>query len=109
MSYDIELQCHECKRPVIVDKFTDGGTYAIGGSDIADLNVTYNYYTHFHFKELDGKKAVDVISVMQKAVDRLGTERSEDYWEDSKGNAGHAVNILLKWAKDNPNAIFEVI
>ncbi len=45
MSYDIELVDPVTKEPVELDEphHMRGGTYAIGGTPHAHLNVTYNY------------------------------------------------------------------
>ena len=39
---------------------------------------------------------------------RLGTERSDDYWEATPGNAGHAALILRNWAMKHPDAVWRV-
>ena len=99
-----------------VDKHTEGGTYVVGGRDEAALNVTYNYNIHY-LQELDseaglrwlnGKKARDVTDALAKAVDTLGVEPADDYWEPTAGNAGRALATLLDWAKQYPEAVFRV-
>jgi len=45
---------------------------------------------------------------LRDAVGELGTEQAEDYWDDTPGNAGHALSILLSWAEENPSATFSV-
>ena len=110
MSYNISLG----EPPVRVSHFTEGGTYVIGGSDYATLNVTYNYSSHFrdYFVEgiwgIDGIRASEVIPLLAKAVEALGTERDDDYWKSTEGNAGYALSILLLWAKQHPRAKFHV-
>ena len=49
---------------------------------------------------------IDHISV-EVAVNQLGTSTDSDYWKATPGNAGHALNILLYWAKMHPNYVFE--
>ena len=108
MSYWISLHDETGAMPS-VDSFTDGGTYAVGGSDEADLNVTYNYCRHFDFRgELHGRKAADTIPIMEKAVAELGTKRADDYWTATSGNAGAAVARLLAWARQHPDCMWEV-
>jgi len=112
MSYWVYLE--EEGEPVSVDCHMEGGTYACGGMDTAELNITYNYSRHFTkvllngLKSLDGKHAKDVIKKLKKAVKKLGTTQDSDYWKPTAGNAGFALNILLTWAIDNPDAIFRV-
>lgn len=114
MSYDLGLyHDKEGNDPVPVAHFEEGGTRPIGGSDIAELNITYNYAPYFYdtlgkdgLRGLYGKKAKDCIELLEKAVETLGTERDSDYWKCSAGNAGYALSILLKWARATPEAYF---
>ena len=101
---------------VPVDSFEAGGTYCLGGSEEADLNITYNY-SEFYYKHLDkeaglrwlhGRKAKDCLGRLPKASVALGIERDDDYWAATPGNAGRALVILLNRAKLNPEAIFNV-
>ena len=101
---------------VEVERFVEGGTYALGGETEASLNITYNYsslyrkYLHQEqgLRYLDGRQGFEVIPVLAQAVKALGVERSRDYWEVTEGNAGYALSILLKWAKKHPSATFSI-
>lgn len=42
MSYDVTFLDAD-DRPCVVPDHTEGGTYALGGTTEATLNVTYNY------------------------------------------------------------------
>ena len=94
----------------------EGGTFAVTGMPVAELNVTYNYSQYFYntldaddgLRWLDGKTAKDAVPVLKQAVARLGTNQSDDYWEATEGNAGHALSILLDWANQHLDATFEV-
>ena len=119
MSWWVHLNCPCCKQPLSVENHSEGGTYAVGGTKSADLNITYNYSPHFYaalnipgelrFDEyLTGKTGAEMMPELEKAVAQLGTKTSGDYWEDAPGNAGHALAILLIWAKQHPEGIFEV-
>lgn len=116
MSYDVEL-VDDTGEIVKVERHEEGGTYVLGGSTRASLNVTYNYGKYIYEAlpqyenlrdMLDGKKASEVIDPLMRAVAYLGTDRDEDYWSTTKGNAGYALNILLDWAKQHPQATFRV-
>ncbi len=107
MSWWIYLKNKEGKA-VEVPHFTEGGTYPMGGTNTAELNVTYNYSKHFDFKELDEKTGEEAMQLLMKAVDTLGSKRDNDYWNPTKGNVGYACRILLGWALKNPEAIFTV-
>lgn len=112
MSYDIELT--DNNHPVLVDNHTEGGTYAIGGTTEASLNITWNYSKFFHdhldakkgIRWLYGKKAKNTAKRLRKAIKELGTEPDNDYWASTPGNAGHALSVLLQWAKQHPEAIW---
>lgn len=93
-----------CKVPL----FSEGGTYSVGGSDEAELSVTYNYGREFAFGSLDGMTGEKSIPLLQEAVARLGTVRVPDYWDPTPGNVGHACNLLLSWARLHPKAKWHV-
>ena len=114
MSYDVYLR-NNTGEPVIVSSHQEGGTFVLGEDDHAHLNITYNY-SNFFYKELDkkkglrwlyGKKGKNCIKRLEKAIKNLGTVRYPNYWKSTPGNAGYALSILLKWAKDNPEAVFD--
>jgi len=113
VSWSVRLMPANGENPVSVPTFTEGGTYAIGGTSVADLNVTYNYSrvyrtVGFEFGDMDGRRAGDLIPQMEGVVQKLGTKRDTDYWAATPGNAGYALNILLGWAELYPNARFEI-
>ena len=114
MSFWVYLE--ENGKSVTVEEFSEGGIVVLGGSTVAELNVTYNY-AKFFFEHLDkeqglrwihGKKASECVERLEKAVAALGTERNQDYWAATQGNAGRALAILLHWAGQYPNATFTV-
>jgi hypothetical protein len=99
-----------------VAPFSEGGTQVLGGSTNASLNITYNYGRLFRLAlhpeglvALHEQRAGTMITLLHVAVTKLGDRPYEaDYWADTCGNAGHALAILLKWARQYPDAIFEV-
>lgn len=114
MSFGINL-IGEHGNSVEVDKHVEGGTFVLGGTTRASLNVTYNY-SRFYSETIDrdegirwlyGKKASECIPRLKEAIDALGAEQDEDYWAATAGNAGHALSILLKWAEQHPDAVFK--
>jgi hypothetical protein len=125
MSYWVYLR-DDAGNLVEVPRHAEGGTVAVAGTPTAELNVTYNYsryykrtFSYILFLEgrevsdagirwLDGKPAGETTSVLEQAVSILGTDQSDDYWEATEGNAGHALSILLDWATQHPEATFEV-
>lgn len=118
MSWDVVLYDPETNTPVSVPNHQEGGTYPVGGTDDAVLNITYNYGRHYYEvlpiedgesfgTWLNRKTGAEVIPHLERAVALLGTDRDPDYWLDSPGNAGYALSILLAWARLHPTARFE--
>jgi predicted RecB family endonuclease len=105
MSYDISVT-----RAGEVVKLSDGphhfkgGTFPVaGGQPFATLNMTYNYrpflvqvFGEEGIRSLYGKTCVEVIPLLSRAVEFLGTERTDDYWAATAGNVGAALNELLQ-------------
>lgn len=115
--YEGDEPCPEpCYPSVTVDRHAEGGTYVLGGTDAAEIAITYNYSQHYYehlnpedgLRWLNGRKARDVIPDLERAVSALGQDRAPDYWAPTAGNAGHALSILLCWAKQHPDAVFKV-
>src|SRR3990167_6533481 len=99
-----------------VTEFVDGGTYEMDGSSEARLNITYNY-SEFYYQHLDaqhglhwlsGKTGQETVDRLRLAVNALGTERDDDYWKSTPGNAGAALARLLQWAELYPDGIWEL-
>ncbi len=114
MSYDISLRDPKTGEAVTVDHHCEGGTRPVFGIDDAELNVTYNYGP-FYAEHIDAEEGIrwlygrtgrQVQERLEKAVAALGTERDSDYWQPTPGNAGYALAILLRWAKQHPTAVF---
>lgn len=102
-------------RPVEVPHFTDGGTYVVGGTSRAELNVTYNYSEYFleaglkdGLRTLHNMRGKEALPLLTAAVKHLGTERDGDYWAATPGNAGAALERLRQWAELHPDGIFAV-
>ena len=77
----------------------EGGTQVVGGISEAELNVTYNYAKHFDFGTLDGLSANKAAILLQKAIDNLGDDRSDNYWEPTEGNVKQACQTLLEFCQ----------
>jgi hypothetical protein len=116
MSYDIYFEDTEGNTLRLPDDFEQpkGGTYAIGGTTEAWLNITYNYAPFFRsvfgpdgIRSLYGKTGKEVTPDLERAVEILGTDRDQDYWNPTEGNAGAALNGLLQMAKVLPEGIIK--
>lgn len=117
MSYDIELLDPVTKKTIILPEKhqMQGGTYCVGGTDEAHLNVTCNYSKHF-FAYLDkdkgirgiyGKTAAETIPLLENAIAKLPDDKTNDYWEPTGGNAKAALCQLLALARMRPDGIWD--
>lgn len=113
MSYDIRL-CYD-GIPAQVTSHEQGGTYVLGGTPDAVINITYNYSKLFRehldkdqgIRWLYGKTGLETMDRLARASNALGTERDADYWAATPGNAGYALLILFVWAHSHPTAVWE--
>ena len=114
MSYDVSLMKNG--EPVKVERHTEGVAIVLGGTRDAEMSVTYNYAQYFYkalcqengLRALNGKRGADTIAALAGAVSQLGTVQDSDYWARTPGNAGYALNVLLQWAEQHPDGIWEV-
>lgn len=99
-----------------VELFTEGGTYKVGGSIDAHINITYNYGGLFHtflndvegIRYLQGKCAKDTTASLKRAIDEMQDDDEDDYWKATEGNAKKALKILYTWALQHPEGIWRV-
>lgn len=117
--YEGDVPCPvPCYPDVEVEAFEEGGTYVLGGSTQAELNVTYNYSKLFWeampdggLRGLDERHAEDCISILEQGVEHLSAMpqgETTDYWAATPGNAVKPLKMLLEWAKQHPKAVFSV-
>lgn len=116
MSYDIELQDPITKETLQLDDphHMRGGTYCIGGTTDAHLNVTYNYGQHFYntmgekgIRTIYGMTGADSIPVLESAIAKLADDVVDNYWEPTEGNAKRALMQLLALAKMRPDGVWD--
>lgn len=115
MSYDIELQDPVTKATLELDEphHMRGGTYSLGGTTEAHLNVTYNYGTHYYrvmgekgIRTIYGMTGAESIPVLTHAIEHLGDDVNDDYWKATEGNAKRALLQLLALAKMRPDGVW---
>lgn len=118
MSYDIRLKDQNTGEVVSLhdNHMFAGGTYMIGGTREAWLNVTWNYGKYFYkvidkekgIRVLYGMTAKDSIPVLERAIEALTGEPDQDYWAQTEGNARAALCNLLALAKMvPPNSVWD--
>lgn len=116
MSYDIELQDPVTGEVLQLDspQHMKGGTYAVGGTLSADLNIAYNYAGIFvevlgerGIRTIYGKTGAESIPILKQAIDQLGDDVDNDYWKATEGNAKRALNMLLAFAKMRSDGVWD--
>ena len=135
MSYDISLTDPMTGQTLQLDAphHMRGGTYAVGGTTDAHLNVTGNYATHYYrvfpprpvrediegdqnnagdggtvggIRSIYGLSGAASIPVLQSAIAQLGDDVHPDYWEPTEGNAKRALTQLLALAQMRPDGVW---
>lgn len=133
MSYDINLTDPVTGETLQLDALHHmrGGTYAVGGTTEAHLNVTWNYATHYYrvfkpaplrpgvdkyhaneggtvggIRSIYGLTGAESTPVLQSAIDQLGDDTHPYYWEPTEGNAKRALTQLLALAKMRPDGVW---
>ena len=111
MSWDVMIIDSEGEYAQIpYGDLPSGGTYLVGPGDDelvnASLNITYNYSQFYrtiwngdNLLRLRGMSVHEAIPMLESAVWALGTNRHEDYWRETRGNAGAALSDLLEMCK----------
>ena len=138
MSYDISLKDPVTKETVCFDTSHQmaGGTYAIGGTSEAWLNITYNY-ARWYYKDgvfpdrgdgltgvrsiygLSGADSIPILEHAIKALESMEEDLSEKeiqeykggdvcgYWMPTRENAIKPLYQLLAMAKMRPDAVWD--
>lgn len=127
MSYDVRL-VDEKGESVTVPRHEDGGTRIVGGTEKAELNITYNYgglfRQYFHLSGIKwlhrqtgaetrrrlawGHYRLLAEEHLRRHIEEATPYTSNDYWEGTPGNAAYALLRLWMWAEQHPTATFEV-
>jgi len=116
MSYDIELKDPVTKETIQLNEvhYMKGGTYQIGGTREAWINITCNYSRHYcktmgedGIRTIYGKSGAESIPILQSAIAKLGDDVDENYWKSTEGNAKKALYQLLALAQMRPDGIWE--
>ena len=138
MSYDITLTDPVTKKIIQFDSAHDmrGGTYVLGGTPEAWLNITYNYADWYYkpgvfgptkekskgIRAIYGLSGAESIPVLQKAISALQamTEDISDenrrqceeqgatgYWMPTRENAIKPLYQLLAMAKMRPDGVWD--
>lgn len=94
-----------------------GGTIQLGECYSAEMHsVTYNYSDHYYklypdegFRTFNGMLAQTSIPLLEYGLKLLDPKTETlDYWAPTEGNARKVLETMLAWAKEAPNAIWDV-
>ena len=115
MSYDIELRdpATGAACELAESHQMRGGTYPVGGTPNAEINITYNYSTHFcrvlgenGIRGIYGMTGAESIPVLLDAAANLRDDTDPDYWKATEGNARQALLQLLALAEMKPEGVW---
>ena len=112
MSYDVAL-VDPSSRAVLDfgSAFVEGGTHAIDGTTLCELNITYNYAEVFGglVRELHGKTASETLDGLRAFTAQWPNALPyTDYWAPTPGNARAAVERLVAFAERHPSGVWEI-
>lgn len=116
MSYDIYLKDPVTKETVTLDAPHQlrGGTFAVGGTPEAWVNITYNYSKHYSkvlgkdgIRSIYGMTGAESIPIIKGSAAKLKDDVSDDYWEPTEGNAKRALLQLVALAQMRPDGIWD--
>jgi hypothetical protein len=137
MSYDIRLVDPVTRDTLQLDTphHMRGGTYAVGGTTEAHLNVTYNYAPHFRrvfepveirlhapdwmrdlrhiqplahgIRTIYGLTGAKSLPLLDAAIAKLADDVDPDYWKATEGNAKRALLQLRALAAMRPDGLWE--
>ncbi len=107
MSWWVGLEEKDTERILQVKPFEEGGTYCLGGTDQADLNITYNYGRIYHrvideengLWTLNGLPAQAALDLLEPAILQLEDGKDSDYWAATDGNAKRPLVMLAEWCR----------
>jgi hypothetical protein len=115
MSYDIRLYDPVTGEALELDAphHMKGGTFAVGGTTEAHLNITYNYSPHYYrtmgekgISTIYGMTGAQSIPVLRDAAAMLADDVAKNYWEPTEGNAKRALFQLVALAEMRPDGVW---
>lgn len=115
MSYDIELTDPVTGQCILLEEKHDmrGGTYCLGGTREACINITYNYAKHFDsignkgIRSIYGMTGAESLPILKNAASILGDDIDDDYWKATEGNAKIALHQLIALAQLRPDGVWK--
>jgi len=115
MSYDISL-CDPVTGEIIEleePHHMRGGTFAVGGTKEAHLNITYNYSQHYSrtigekgIRTIYGMSGAQSIPILRNAAILLADDVAKNYWTPTEGSAKRALFQLVALAEMRPDGVW---
>ena len=116
MSYDIYLLDPVTNERIEFDFYhhCTGGTYQVGGTNKAWLNITWNYAKYYYqyfgekgIRTIYGMTGAESIPLLQSAIKKLGNGTNPDYWTATEGNAKAPLLQLVAFAQMRPDGVWD--
>lgn len=104
MGYNLRIvdeQCNTKRSPIWLPEM--GATYPIGGSDMLELSITYNYAPFFK-KAFESEQGIKIlhnthtlfsIPIIVRAISKLTDDATDNYWDATEGNSKKALQDIL--------------
>ena len=98
-----------------VNTHQEGEHFVLGGTSMAEVYVSITMYQRMqeigiNIFNLHNEKAKDTIVKLTEASIAIGDHPHEDdFWDPQPKNANHILRIFLKWAEDNPGAVWKIV
>jgi hypothetical protein len=121
MSYDLCLCDPVTSERLVLDQphHMRGGTYQIGGTTRASMNITYNYADHLYrvlpdpgptgqegIRSIYGLSGAEAIPILEGAISLLGDDVDPDYWKSTEGNTKSALTKVLALSRMRPDGVW---
>lgn len=113
MSYDVKLVDAAGETIQLPQHQLRGGTYQVGGTTQAWLNITYNYSRIIGrvlpggIRGLYGQTAARTMPALAAAIAQLDDDTCDDYWQATEGNVKRALLNLLALAQQAPLGVWQ--
>lgn len=115
MSHNIELIDPITRQTILLDTPHQmrGGTFVLGGTREAWLNVTYNYAAILTrvlgsggIRTIYGKTGAESVSMLNEAISKLDDNTDNDYWKPTEGNVKSVLLQLKTLAQLRPDGVW---
>ncbi len=107
MSFQVALMEPDSAIAATVLRRREGWSTTVA-PEPATVEVAYEFGDFFAFEALDRKTGRETIDQLRDAVLELGLRQLPDWTLPSRGNVGVVCAMLLSWACEHPEAVWQV-